>query len=227
MQFAEHAERDLGTELQRARSSRMKPGRRLCCDHEACWSSPSEASAATASAFARKTSASGALPDQSRPSPSSADSSKPHAAMQQYTGLAAPARDKPDPARTGRHQRNRDRGSAARAMMRPGKSDGRITASSLEIGLSSVSSAEPPPNNLASDWRDERPGHGLDQPARGERAADDALPFLRLGQHRARHAGCSLHRRCRNAVDSDQPHHLFDEINTLRNIGTPGRRARL
>ena len=69
--------------------------------------------------------------------------------------------------------------------------------------------------------RDERPGDGLDQPARGEHAAHAPRPRLHLGQHRARHAGLARHRRRRNLIDADEPHHLLDEIDRHGNVGAP------
>src|SRR6516164_10238474 len=75
--------------------------------------------------------------------------------------------------------------------------------------------------------RDERPGHSLDEAARGKHAAGEPLPPLRLGQHRHRHAGRVRHRCGRHFVHAGEPHHLLDEICRAGDVGAPRRRGRL
>ena len=75
--------------------------------------------------------------------------------------------------------------------------------------------------------RDERPGHRLDQPARGENAAGEALTLLRLGEHGTRHARLAAHRRGRHVGDTCETHHLFDEIDRSGDVGPPGGGRRL
>jgi hypothetical protein len=68
---------------------------------------------------------------------------------------------------------------------------------------------------------DERPGDGLDQPARGEHAAHAPRSRLHLGQHGARNACFTWHRHCRNLIHADEPHHLLDEIDRHGNVRAP------
>ena len=181
---------------------------------------PRAASAATASALAANTSASGASPDQSRPEPCKRRMAEAHAGggnelifgqgpaiglaklEQRAVGKAAVA----VPLRRGDEPRQE-----------PGPHLGKLGRD--RIAQSELRRAAAEQSRLIG--RDERPGHRLDQPARGKHAAHAPRPRLHLGQHRARHAGLARHRRRRNAIHADEPHHLLDEIDGHGNVRAP------
>ncbi len=71
--------------------------------------------------------------------------------------------------------------------------------------------------------RDERPGDGLDQAARGKRALALAIAQLDRRQHRLARSIAAVERCRRHAVDADDAHDLFDDIGLAFDIRAPRR----
>ncbi len=69
----------------------------------------------------------------------------------------------------------------------------------------------------------ERPGHGLDQSARGENAARSARTPLALGQYRAGHACLARHRGGGDVVEADNADDFLDEVGRAVNVRPPAR----
>jgi len=69
----------------------------------------------------------------------------------------------------------------------------------------------------------ERPGHRLDQPARGECALGAAGAHLALGQHRLARALAAIERGGGNAIDAENPHDFLDDIGLALDVGAPRR----
>ncbi len=70
-------------------------------------------------------------------------------------------------------------------------------------------------------FRDERPGDGLNQAARGQRAFGLAGPVLNCGEHRLAREFTARERRRRHAVDADNAHDLFDNVGAPVHIRPP------
>ena len=136
-----------------------------------------------------------ALPDQCRPAPVAlaAPRRTPVAAVNWSSGWS-PREDLPDLEQR-RRRRSRGRRSSAPRRRGPGSRLGRMSDRSAAIGLASASSGLPPPNSSACGLRDERPGHGLDQAARRERA----LGLARAHLQRRSAPACAAPRRGRAA----------------------------
>ena len=185
MQFAEIAEHVLRSDLDGAGAAGMQPASAVppgtICN--ACAGAPAAASTAMASALTSSASAA-AEPDQWRPRP--CDEAKPRRTprgggelilrLVALENLADFEQRDIGEAAVGvglrRWRRGPAAGSAACRRDRP-RSDWRAPAR-----------LAPPPNSSACGFGDERPGHGLDHAARGQRALGAAGARLDRRQHR-------------------------------------------
>ena len=76
--------------------------------------------------------------------------------------------------------------------------------------------------------RDERPGHRLVEPERGQRPLGGAGALLQQRQHRRRHAGREPRQRRRgDAVEAGDADDLLDDIGLAVDVGPPVRDDRL
>ena len=94
---------------------------------------------------------------------------------------------------------------------------------SAAIGLASASSALAAAEQFGGRLGDERPGHGLDHAARGQRALGAAGAQLDRRQDRLARRVAAIERRHRHLVDADDAHDLLDDVGLAVHVGAPGR----
>ena len=85
-----------------------------------------------------------------------------------------------------------------------------------ELGLSAA-------EQFGVRLRDERPGHGFGQIARGERALGLAGAVLDRRQHRLARRIAAIERSQRHLIDADDAHDLLDDIGLAFDVRAPGR----
>ena len=145
---------------------------------------PSASRSASASALASNAETGAALADQWRPLPSTPARAAADAGGGDRPDPPAGRRDRSARPRTGRDRRSRGRRCAA--PRRSGRAAGSAACRTCRrrSDWRAPAPASPPPKASAALVRDERPGHRLDQAARGERALGAARAGLDRRQHR-------------------------------------------
>ena len=98
-----------------------------------------------------------------------------------------------------------------------------MSESSAAIGLASASSALAAAEQLGLALRDERPGDGLDQAARGERALGLAGAVLDRREHGFARVVAARERRRRHLVDADDAHQFLDDVGAAMHVRPPRR----
>ena len=212
MQLAERADHDLRPELQASPSGRDDTRRGRPDDLQSPVGTPSASSSAIASAFASNTSTGSAGAAQCRPGARGAPASRGAPPWPRPSGPRARRReDLPD-------LEQGDVGEAAVGValrrLEQARQQARPHVGQLRrrSGLASTSSPRrrrtAPPRPCAM----KRPGHRLDEAARGERALGDAGALLEQRQHAAGDGRAIAGRGSADAVDADDADDLLDEV---------------